>query len=95
MKYRGVLSRRKFQSKEGFQIASEKLLESVEEIAISIIPGVSLDMLQDKSDNKFLELALSCEADFLVTGSQKHFPFKRLENTQIFSPKEYWDRYWK
>lgn len=53
------------------------------------------ELLTDPSDNKFLDLALSASADFLITGNLKHFPFNRLENTEILSPEKYWNTYWK
>ena len=93
--YQGVLSRLKFQQKVGFKAASEELLESIRETSISIVPGFSLNLLQDESDNKFLELALSCQADFLITGNSKHFPMGKFENTEIISPEKYWNTYWK
>ena len=93
--YQGVLSRFKFQQKAGFETASEELLESIRETSITIVPGFSLNLLQDESDNKFLELALSCQADFLITGNSKHFPMGKFENTEIISPEKYWNTYWK
>ena len=93
--YQGVLSRLKFQQKVGFKAASEELLESIRETSITIVLGFSLNLLQDESDNKFLELALSCQADFLITGNSKHFPMGKFENTEIISPEKYWNTYWK
>jgi putative PIN family toxin of toxin-antitoxin system len=92
--YQGVLSRKKFQQKKGFQDATKNLLESISDIGILIEPKVSLHILPDESDNKFLELALASQADVLITGNAKDFPLKQIENTKIFSPKEYWERYW-
>ena len=93
--YQGVLTRMKFQQKVGFKAASLELLESIRETSITIVPGFSLNLLQDKSDNKFLELAISCQADFLITGNSKHFPMGKFENTEIISPEKYWNTYWK
>ena len=85
----------KFQQKIGFYTAAEKLLDSIQETSITIIPGFSLKLLPDESDNKFLELALSCQADFVITGNSKHFPMGKFENTEIISPEKYWNTYWK
>ena len=93
--YQGVLFRKKFQGKCGFRPAAENLIESVKDISIFINPKVPVRVLSDESDNKFLELALASQADFLITGNSKHFPLKQFENTKILSPKEYWDGYWK
>lgn len=93
--YRGVLLRKKFIGKAGFQNGAQKLLECIRDTATVVRPRVRIELLIDKSDDMFLELALSSQADFLITGNSKHFPFKQFENTRILSPKEYWDKYWK
>ncbi len=93
--YQGVLSRVKFRQKTGFTTAAERLLESISETSITVVPGFSLKLLQDESDNKFLDLALSCQVDFVITGNSKHFPMGKLENTEIISPEKYWNTYWK
>lgn len=43
----------------------------------------------DPADNKFLECAQAAQADFLITGNTKHFPFKQFQDTRIVSPKEF------
>ena len=95
IEYQGVLLRNKFQQRVGFEAAASDLLESINEISIAIKPGFSLKLLADQSDNKFLELALSAQADFLITGNSKHFPMGKFENTEIISPEKYWNTYWK
>lgn len=40
----------------------------------------------DPSDNIFLECAWEAQADFLVTGNTRHFPFKTFHKTKIVSP---------
>ncbi len=93
--YEGVLSRKKFQKKNSFQSDARNLLESIADVSILISPKVSFTILPDKSDNKFIDLAVASQADYLITGNLKHFPFKQFESTLIFSPKEYWDTYWR
>jgi putative PIN family toxin of toxin-antitoxin system len=93
--YTGVLARKKFHNNKGFHGAAKNLLESLSDISVSVNPKVSLNILPDKSDNKFLELALVSQADFLITGNIKHFPLEQFESTKILSPNEYWDKNWK
>jgi hypothetical protein len=93
--YEGVLSRKKFQKQTTFHSDAKNLVESIAYVSTLITPKVSINVLPDKSDNKFLELAVASQADCLITGNRKHFPFKLFENTFIISPREYWDTYWK
>jgi putative PIN family toxin of toxin-antitoxin system len=69
--YKGVLSRKKFQKKSNFQVDAKNLLESISDLSTIITPKVSFDILPDKSDNKFLELSVASQADFLITGKLK------------------------
>ncbi|HCW09025.1 MAG TPA: putative toxin-antitoxin system toxin component, PIN family [Cytophagales bacterium] len=93
--YQGVLSRRKFQKKTSFYEDAKNLVDSILEVGILINPKTSIDILPDKSDNKFLDLSIAVQADCLITGNTKHFPFRQFESTLILSPKEYWDTFWK
>lgn len=43
--------------------------------------------LPDRNDEKFLEVALGGEAEFLITGNLKHFPAQR--GIRIVSPREF------
>jgi hypothetical protein len=40
-----------------------------------------------------LELADECNADFIITGNSNDFAFSQYKNTQIVSPKEFWNFY--
>ena len=46
--------------------------------------------IEDKDDNKILELADTCEADYIITGNTNDFTFPTYKNTQIVNPKDYW-----
>jgi len=48
---------------------------------------------KDERDNRFLELAHASNADFPITGNKLHFTFSQFNNTQIVSPREYWENY--
>ena len=89
--YKDVLSREKFIKYSLFILNAKDLLFDLEEKGEKYYPTVMLDLLEDKSDNKFLELAETCQADYLITGNTKHFPMKEYKKTKIVSPKEFWE----
>lgn len=44
----------------------------------------------EKKDNRYLELSLDGEANYLVTGDKKHLlKLKKINKTKIISPKEF------
>ena len=51
---------------------------------------ISIDLMSDKDDNKILELADICAADYIITGNTNDFTFSAYKNTQIVTPKDYW-----
>ena len=50
-------------------------------------------ILLDKDDNKFLELAVTADASYLITGNKNHFTISEYGSIKIVSPKEYWEVY--
>ena len=90
-----VVGYKKFAKINGFQRDAEIVLNGLKVKSVIVNPPSRVELLTDPSDNKFLDLALSVSADFLITGNIKHFPFNRLENTEIISPEKYWNTYWK
>jgi predicted nucleic acid-binding protein len=38
-----------------------------------------------------LELAHECVADFIITGNKTDFTFNSYNQTQIVTPKQYWE----
>jgi predicted nucleic acid-binding protein len=44
-------------------------------------------------DNKILELADECGADFVITGNSKDFTFPLYKQTKIVTPRDYWETY--
>ncbi|MBC7266856.1 MAG: putative toxin-antitoxin system toxin component, PIN family [Coriobacteriia bacterium] len=49
--------------------------------------------LPDPDDEPFLEVALACSADFLVTGNVAHFPPESRSGAQVVSPAEFIERF--
>ena len=53
-------------------------------------PTAPLDRaLPDANDNPFLEVALSSDAECLVTGNLKHFPLRCRAGLRVLSPAEF------
>jgi putative PIN family toxin of toxin-antitoxin system len=89
--YRNVLSRPKFTHINNFESNAEIVLSRFEKIATFYQPKIRLDIIKDKSDNKLLELADECNADFLITGNSVDFTFPHYKETKIVSPRDFWD----
>lgn len=89
--YDDVLSRKKFIKYPFFVENAKDLLSDFNEKAEKYYPSLTIDVLEDESDNRFLELAEACNADYLITGNTKHFPMKEYKSTKIVSPKEFYE----
>lgn len=89
--YSEVLNRIKFFRYEDYDLKSKILISNINDFGSKYLSSIKLNIIQDESDNKFLELAETCNADYLITGNTKHFPMKEYKNTKIVSPKEFWE----
>lgn len=47
--------------------------------------------LPDEDDNPFMEVALSSDAECLVTGNLRHFPERCREGVRVLTPREFLD----
>jgi uncharacterized protein len=86
--YRTVLSRKKFKFKE---TQYNPLLDYISENGIFILAKPINAKFSDEDDKVFYEVALSGEANYLVTGNIKHFPKEAFvvtpaEFIEILSP---------
>ena len=91
--YHEVLERPKFAQFQDFASKAKIVLANIEMKAIYHNPAISLDIISDKDDNKILELADECMADFVITGNTTDFTFLQYKQTKIVTPKEYWEFY--
>lgn len=91
--YTNVLSRKKFSKIPNFSINAQILLNRLYEISILFEPTIKIDLLKDKSDNKFLELAVHSKTDFLITGNTRDFTINNIGKTKILTPSEFWKNY--
>jgi len=89
--YVEVLNRDKFSRFAEFKTKAEIVIARIQEIAVMYSPEITIDILSDGSDNKFLELAVTANADYIVTGNTRHFTISEIENTKIVTPTEYWE----
>jgi len=86
--YEEVLGRDKFRSLDRDKV--KDFLSRLKAQARWVKPQTLLEIIQiDREDNKFLECAQEANADFLVTGNTKHFPFKMFQKTRIVGPAEF------
>lgn len=88
-----VLSRKKFNKFPDFVNKAETLLADIETKSTKVFPTTKLTIISDKDDNKFLELAEKCKADFLITGNTNDFTIKKYKRTKIVTPREYWENF--
>jgi putative PIN family toxin of toxin-antitoxin system len=91
--YYEVLSRPKFARFYDFFARAEVLLVDIERNAFLFHPTVKLDLISDQADNRILELAHTCEAEFIITGNTSDFTFPDYKQTKIVTPREYWENH--
>ena len=89
--YSEVLNRIKFFRYSDYDMKSKILLANIDNFGCKYFPSIKLNIIKDESDNKFLELSETCNADYFITGNTKHFPMKEYKNTKIVTPKEFWE----
>jgi uncharacterized protein len=86
--YQEVLSRSKFKYFD--RSKTQAMLSAIKRVSFWVSPKVNVDLIKaDLEDNKFLECALEVQADFLITGNTRHFPFKKFQTTRIITPREF------
>ena len=65
------------------------------DISVLVTPTGSIDIIKtDDADNRILECALECKADYIVTGDRKHLlTLKRYQGTAIVDSAEFLEIY--
>ena len=71
--------------------AGEAPVEFLRAAALVLEPAFRLAACPHEPDNRFLECAEAAQADYLVTGNQRHFP-ARWKITTIVNAGEFWRR---
>jgi putative PIN family toxin of toxin-antitoxin system len=89
--YEEVLQRDKFKKYQSFTASASILLKIIKEQCLWYEPQLTIDILDDKDDNMFIELAVEAEAGYIVTGNTNDFIIKTYKGISICSPKEFYD----
>jgi putative PIN family toxin of toxin-antitoxin system len=89
--YKEVLNRDRFKKYNGFITSANELLKQIEQRCLWFEPKVAIDILDDKDDNMFIELAVEANAAYIVTGNSNDFTLKSYMGIEICSPKEFYD----
>ena len=74
--------------RERFDFDAELIEALIDFIRIEgefVVSDPIMDYMQDESDKKFLEVAISGKAEYLITGNKRHFPQYKL----IANPAEF------
>ena len=66
-----------------------KLIESAELVVIT----ESIDICRDPKDNKFLELAVSGEADFIISGDRDLLVLNPFRSIEIITANDFLTRF--
>ena len=91
--YIEVLARPKFAKFLDFKTNADFLIARLSEISTIYEPKSTLYIIGDEPDNRLLELAQTCNADFIITGNTSDFKMESFGKTKIVSPKEYWEEF--
>jgi len=89
--YIEVLNREKFSKFPDFHARAQTLLSDIENYGMKFTPTVKVKLIKDEPDNRLLELAETCGADYLVTGNTNDFTMTEYIGTKIVSPKEFFE----
>jgi uncharacterized protein len=49
-----------------------------------------LDVVEDKEDNKILESAIACKADYLITSDRHLLKIEKFKGIKIVTPSKFW-----
>lgn len=93
MEYVDVLNRKRFAKFSNFLANAQLLLADIETRAEKYHPTTQITIIKDDSDNRLLELAEISKARYLITGNTNDFTLNRFKQTEIVTPKIFWERY--
>jgi putative PIN family toxin of toxin-antitoxin system len=85
--YEAVLKRPRF--KLGHKEVTE-LMGKISRKALMVTPTKRLRIIKaDEPDNRIFECAIKANADFIITGNKRHFPFEEFKGSKIVTPREF------
>jgi putative PIN family toxin of toxin-antitoxin system len=91
IEYEEMLKRKKFNFEPKH---IESIITQIKEEGINVDSSPLNEVLIDKDDLPFLEIAVSVSADFIITGNKKHFPKNFYKSIKILSPSEFLEEYY-
>lgn len=71
----------------------QKLLEILVSEFQFVNPEISINQSEDLDDNKFLECAVSTDADYIISGDSDLLELKEYENITITKPETFLEIY--
>ncbi|HDY99887.1 MAG TPA: putative toxin-antitoxin system toxin component, PIN family [Nitrospirae bacterium] len=85
--------REKLVGKLGFALEEYKEIKEMltGSVIISVEKSGKIRSFSDKKDLPILNLCISVQADLLITGDKQIRKLKRIGNTKIVSPSEFWN----
>ena len=89
--YLTVLNREKFSRFINFHARAQTLLADIESRSLKFEPTKTVKIINDEADNRLLELAEICSANYLVTGNTNDFTMNDYKRTKIISPKDFFE----
>ena len=89
--YEDVLSREKFAARPNWSERAARILDTLNAVGTFYKPIEKLSLIKDEPDNRFAELALEANADFLITGNSRDFTMDRIGQTRIINPKVFYE----
>lgn len=67
----------------------KKIIKVMLRLGVEVRPVDDPVDLPDPDDAVYLQTALAGQADILITGNRKHFPFEEYRGIRIVSPREF------
>jgi putative PIN family toxin of toxin-antitoxin system len=67
----------------------KKIVRVMLRIGVEVTPSAQPIDLPDPDDAVYLQTALAGQADVLITGNRRHFPFADYRGIRILSPREF------
>ena len=89
--YVEVLNREKFAKFPDFHSRAQTLLNDIQTFGVQFTTTSKVNLIRDEPDNRLLELAEICKAQYLVTGNTNDFTMTEYKGTKIVSPKEFFE----
>ena len=83
-----VLLKQKFDTYIELSLRQE-FLKQYSKLCKTVQISQKIDICRDKKDNKFLELALNGNADYIITGDSDLLILNPFENIKIITPDSY------